>query len=418
MNSVLKFARLGLAVLLIAMSALWSIAQDSEGEDATYQLMVDSIEASFVYQTGTIDLENGLATLVVPDGYRFLGSIQSAYVLEELWGNPPDPVIGLLFPRDVTPLGDRFTYVVSIQFSEEGYIDDEDAKDLDYDELLEGMIQDFEDVNNDRIAQGYGSMVLVGWASPPFYDAENKKLHWAKELVFDESETHTLNYNIRILGRRGYIELNVIGDLDRLSMVQRNVPDFLNSVEFNEGHTYAEFDPDIDEIAAYGICGLIAGKVLMKVGLLAGLLKFWKIILVGLVAFGAVIKKFFFGAKRDDDDEDRSKKKTLYRPDKDEESEPLAAAAEDVEQAVEVESEDQIETEKEELEVEEYVSLAEEENGAEEVVLPEDEPEVEVELEQESEIEPEPEPKPEEPDPEADREVTDADFGEDTKDKE
>ena len=89
-------------------------------------------------------------------------------------------------------------------------------------------------------------------------------------------------------------------------------------MEFNEGNTYADFDPDIDEIAAYGIGGLIAGKVLAKVGLLAGLLKFvkvigiglakfWKPIAIGLVALAAGLKKFFFKSEPD-------AKKKLFNP--------------------------------------------------------------------------------------------------------
>ena len=43
--------------------------------------------------------------------------------------------------------------------------------------------------------------------------------------------------------------------------------------------TYSEFNPDIDTVAAYGIGGLIAGKVLAKAGVLAAglvlLKKFW-----------------------------------------------------------------------------------------------------------------------------------------------
>mgnify|MGYP006187194151 CR=1 FL=1 len=185
----------------------------SSSDDDRYRHIIDSIEASFEYRMGTIDLQNGLATLDVPDGYRFMNSEQSEFVLSQLWGNPPSEVIGMLLPRGITPMSDDFTYVVSITYSEEGYINDADAKDLDYDELLETMQQDVLDNSSARLAAGYGSMKLIGWASPPFYDDGNKKLHWAKELRFSESETNTLNYNIRILGRRGYLNLNAIGDM-------------------------------------------------------------------------------------------------------------------------------------------------------------------------------------------------------------
>ena len=315
-----------------------------------YQAERDSAEASFNYSTGVIDLQNGLATLTVPSGYRFLGSEQSAYVLADLWGNPPTDVIGMLFPDGIRPTQDSgFTYAVGITYSEEGFIDDEDAQDLDYDELLEEMQQDILDNNSARIRAGYGSLELVGWGSPPFYDAANKKLHWAKELKFDGSETNTLNYNIRILGRRGYLELNVIGDIDVLPLVKNDVNRILASVEFNEGNTYADFDPDIDAIAAYGIGGLIAGKVLLKLGFLAKfaiffkgiglfLVKAWKPIAIGVAAAAAGIKKFFFKSDKD------KKKKKLFNPQeeyerKQQEQAEAAAAEEAVDSPEEVEEE-------------------------------------------------------------------------------
>ena len=56
--------------------------------------------------------------------------------------------------------------------------------------------------------------------------------------------------------------------------------------------------PDVDEVAAWTIGGLVAGKILVKAGLLAGLLKFWKLIAIGLVGASTFIWKFIRGKKR------------------------------------------------------------------------------------------------------------------------
>ncbi|MBL4623729.1 MAG: DUF2167 domain-containing protein, partial [Flavobacteriales bacterium] len=275
------------------------------------QRLSDSVNRSFNYQIGTIDLQEGLAELNTPNGYKFIGAEEGEYVLTSLWGNPPTEVLGMMFPKNTYPSGDEFTYAVIITYSEEGYIDDEDAKDLDYDELLESMQEDALSTNDQRIQAGYPTVELVGWAAEPYYDEVNKKLYWAKELKFGDSEENTLNYNIRVLGRRGYLNLNLIGGLDVLHLVEKDVEKILASVEFNQGNTYADFDPEIDEIAAYGIGGLIAGKVLLKVGLLAGLLKFlkvigvallkfWKPIAIGVAALGAALKKYVFGKKEEE----------------------------------------------------------------------------------------------------------------------
>ena len=184
-----------------------------------------------------------------------------------------------------------------MSYEEEGYIEDEDAEDLDYDDLLEEMQSDAQLGNEQRTTLGYPTIDLVGWAASPFYDNENHKLHWAKELKFEGDETNTLNYNIRVLGRKGYLTLNVIGDMEVLSDVQQNLDPILASTTFNSGHRYSDFNPDIDTVAAYGIGGLIAGKVLAKAGFFAVLLKFWKFIAIGAVALFAGFKKKVFGSK-------------------------------------------------------------------------------------------------------------------------
>ncbi|MEL6717681.1 MAG: DUF2167 domain-containing protein [Bacteroidota bacterium] len=264
---------------------------------ALYNAYVDSVASTFQYDTGTVQLDNKLATLEIPEGFKYLSGENSEIVLTDFWGNPPsdEPSLGMLFPVDSGP-NDDYGYAINITYSEEGYIEDEDAKDIDYDELIESMREGEDEVNEMRMAQGYESIHLVGWASPPFYDEVNKKLHWAKELKFGEIEENTLNYNIRVLGRRGYLNLNVIGEMSVLPDVKANIDNILPSVTFNEGHRYADFNPSLDKVAAYGIGGLIAGKVLSKTGILAGigifLAKMWKLILIVVVAIGAGIKRF------------------------------------------------------------------------------------------------------------------------------
>ena len=254
----------------------------------------DSIESSLKWQTGKVDLSNGLATLNVPEGYKYLDPKQSAYVLTDLWGNPPGPTLGMLFPDSTGPLS-NFTYAIEISYNEDGHVDDEDANDIDYAEMLVELQKDANAANLERKKQGYPTVALLGWASAPYYDATSKKLHWAKELKFEGTEVNTLNYNICVLGREGMLMMNVISDMPYLPLIKKDMNQFLGSVEFNKGNTYAEFDPDIDKVAAYGIGALVAGKVLGKVGLWAVIAKFGKVIVIGLIAIGSMFGKRILG---------------------------------------------------------------------------------------------------------------------------
>ena len=58
--------------------------------------VTDSINATFTYEYGRIDLADGKASLQVPSGFKYLDPEQSAYVLTDLWGNPPSETLGLL----------------------------------------------------------------------------------------------------------------------------------------------------------------------------------------------------------------------------------------------------------------------------------------------------------------------------------
>jgi uncharacterized membrane-anchored protein len=138
------------------------------------------------------------------------------------------------------------------------------------------MKEDTQDNNTWRKENGYEDISLIGWAEPPHYDAATKELYWAKQLHFDGSPADTLNYDIRELGRKGVLIVSFIADMGQLGEVQAAAPDIRKMVDFTEGNRYADFKPGLDTVAAVGIGGLIAGKVVAKTGLLLLLLAFLK----------------------------------------------------------------------------------------------------------------------------------------------
>ncbi len=272
-----------------------TVEQEMTEED--YAAAIAEIESALVfYRDTTIDLGDGVATLNVPEGFKYLDPEQSEYVLTDLWGNPPQPTMGMLFKEEAHILGDE-SWAFEISYDEMGYVEDDEASSIDYDDLADDIRESNEESNPERIELGYDPITFIGWAERPSYDEEKNKLYWAKELKFGDMEEHTLNYEIRALGRKGVLVVNGIATVDQLNEVKENAPNIIKSVAFNSGYTYAEFNPDIDEIAAVGIGGLIAGKVLAKAGFFALLAKFWKVILIGIAGAGAFLKRFFFGSK-------------------------------------------------------------------------------------------------------------------------
>lgn len=277
--------------LSLAPSALMAQRELRELESLT----PGEIVARLGWQSGEISLRGGLATLRVPEAFRFLGPSDTRLVLENLWGNPPDESpLGMLFPADRGPL-DSANWAVLVTYEEDGYVQDDDAAELDYGKLLKEMQESTRDENPAREKAGYPPVELLGWAEPPHYDSAAHKVYWAKELQFGGEESRTLNYDVRILGRRGVLVFTAISGMSELAAVDSGMVAVMDLVEFNEGHRYADFIPGTDQVAAYGIGALVAGKVAAKVGLfkvlLAALAAGKKFVIVGAAALVAFVRR-------------------------------------------------------------------------------------------------------------------------------
>lgn len=301
--------RLLILTLCLAVSSQTSFAQATDSIELRKQEMLaflDSADKTIAYQTGDVKVQD-FAVVTVPAGYKFIPDSTARWIVTSLWENPADAassVVGMLVPKDYALTNfDAWAFVMS--WDESGYVKDKDANDIDYDDMLK-EIQDGEKENNtERTAAGYSTIHLVGWASKPFYDGDNKVLHWAKELEFDGEGEHTLNYDVRILGRKGVLSMNAVGSMDQLADIKQHIPEIVHIARFTDGNRYTDFDPGVDKVAAYTIGGLVAGKLLAKAGLIALLLKNIKLVALALFGiFAAGRKKIarLFSKKKEDDE--------------------------------------------------------------------------------------------------------------------
>jgi uncharacterized membrane-anchored protein len=284
------------ALLALASSAL--DAQDTVTTAVTTPAdsVMRQFEAALKWETGTVKVKSGLATIALPPRARFLGATDAERVLTKAWGNPPDPdVLGMIFPDSMGPFSEN-SWAIVITSSDDGYVKDDEAATLDYDKLLTQMQQSTEEGNASRKKEGFAEVHLLGWAEPPHYDRDAHKLYWAKRLQFSGEKTPTLNYDIRILGRRGVLVLSAIAGMGDLDAVKAGMPSMLAAVNFSDGNRYADFNPSSgDKVAAYGIAALIAGGVAAKAGmfkvLIGLLLAAKKFLVLAAVGFFAWIKK-------------------------------------------------------------------------------------------------------------------------------
>jgi uncharacterized membrane-anchored protein len=264
-----------------------------------YERLLDSVDRTMKYETGKVSLPGGIAELNVPGGFKYLNKEQSNFILTDIWGNPPQQgVLGMIFPAN-SRLASDSTYAFVITFDEMGYVKDKDANDVNYDDLLKEMKKEETSVNAKRATMGYEPIHIIGWAQKPFYDNTNKVLHWAKEMKFGTSEENTLNYDIRILGRKGVLSLNAVGSMFVLPSVKKDIDKVLTMASFTAGNRYQDFDSKSDNVAAWTVGGLVAGKIIAK----AGGFKLLKVIILAIVAAIGAAWKWITGRRKKKEDE-------------------------------------------------------------------------------------------------------------------
>lgn len=292
-----------------------STVASAEG-DSLSSVLLDYIKKitsdSIMGQTGSIHIPEGNATLQVPKGLVFIDAKQTSHLLVDYWKNEEDEDILGAFISDTANIFYNVDIAYLVSFNKDGYIKDDDAEDIDYDDLLKDIQESIKETNKERKELTGCEYDLAGWADTPHYDKDKKVLHWAKILnvYTDEDTASNLNYDIRILGKEGYCTLQAVCDLDDLNKVKDMSNALVNSVVFDEGYAYKDFDPTKDRISEWGIKGLIAGGLLAKTGILAKLglffAKFAKIIILAVVAAAGAIAKLFGKKKGNNEAEENN----------------------------------------------------------------------------------------------------------------
>jgi uncharacterized membrane-anchored protein len=228
------------------------------------------------------------AQIEVPAGYIFLDG-KSTRALMKASGEPTSgQELGFLRPTNAH-------WSVLFEFSNIGYVKDDDKDKLDADKLLASIKRGTAEANKERVRAGNSPLEIVGWEVPPKYDATTHNLEWAIRATSEGRPI--LNYNTRLLGRKGVMEVVLIVEPDALAETLPTFKQLLVGYSFQSGNTYAEYRQG-DKVAKYGLAALVVGGAAVgaaKLGLFTGLLVFlkkgWKLVVIGLAAAAAFLKK-------------------------------------------------------------------------------------------------------------------------------
>lgn len=288
-----KLGRL-LALAVLTTVAAWPAAEtpEGDGEDARSAFL-----AQFEWVKGPGKAKVGtVAEVQVPAGHMYTGA-KGAQALLQAMGNPTDgSEMGFFAPTSMV-------WFVVFEWSDVGYVKDDDKDKLDGDKMLASIREGNESANEWRRENGQAELRVTGWSVPPRYNEETHNLEWA---IKGESEGEpVVNYNVRMLGRKGVMSAVLLVDPAKMEAVLPEYRAMLADYRFVQGQAYAEYRQG-DKLAKYGLAALVVGGAAAgaaKLGLFAWLAVFlkkgWKLLVVVVAAVAAGVRKLFWGRRTD-----------------------------------------------------------------------------------------------------------------------
>jgi uncharacterized membrane-anchored protein len=229
------------------------------------------------------------ATLQVPADYLFLDPDDAAK-LRTLEHNVGGGTQYFLAPADGH-------WQVWFTYLDDGYVKDKES--IDAAALFKNIEENTAAANAERRKRGWDEMQVLGWQTPPHYDAQTNRLEWAVQGKDVRTNETVVNFNTRLLGRGGVMSATLITAPDQLTGAITDFAATLKGFEYLPGQRYAEYRPG-DKVAKYGLAALITGgaaAIAVKTGLwkvvLGALVAGWKFIVAGVVAvFGGLMRRF------------------------------------------------------------------------------------------------------------------------------
>lgn len=289
---MLRHARRACLLALLSLAILRPAAADLTPA-ARQELQAANQAAMAALQKGPQDIKLiDQAVLKLPEGYGFIPKPQADRLMQAL-GNSTDPDrLGLVIPLD-----DR-DWLIDLEYQKSGYIKDDDAKHWKVDELLQNIKDGTEEANKQRADMGFPELEIIGWVQQPEYTESSHQLIWSIQGRDKGAQpgNDNINYNTYVLGREGYISMDLITNLASVQQYSADARTLLGDLGFVSGKRYQDFQPSSDKVAEYGLAALVGGIAIKKLGLFAlaaaFFVKIWKLILIGFFAVSAAVRKF------------------------------------------------------------------------------------------------------------------------------
>lgn len=265
-------------------------AQDEEAAEAAQPFVPPLPGVKWTMGPGKGDLGN--AQIDIPEGFAFTGRDGTKAFLEATENPVGTTERGTMWR--IPPVGTTNSWFVIFEYEDSGHVKDDDKDDIDADALLKSLQEGTEASNEERRQRGWSTIKVTGWHVTPHYDEASHHVEWATKAVDEQTNSMSINHNVRILGRTGITSAVLVAGEDELATATPEFKKTLGGFTYNAGDKYGDYKQG-DKLAAYGIAGLVLGgavAVAAKSGLLAKLIK---PLILGVAVIGGAIAKFFRG---------------------------------------------------------------------------------------------------------------------------
>jgi uncharacterized membrane-anchored protein len=271
----------------LALAASPARAADAAADAPAENSLAAKVAAlKWIKGPATLDMA-GNSTLRLPEGFVYLDA-KNTEQFETLTENLGDGREVLVAPEDLS-------WSAFLEFDDGGYVKDDEK--IDAPALLKSLQESNEEGNEERQKRGWAALHLTGWASPPAYNKETRRLEWA--TIIASGNGQSVNFFTKVLGRRGHTSIVMVASPAELADAQKVLNGVLDGYEFKSGDRYTEWQPG-DKVAEYGLAALVLGGAAAVAtkkgfwGLLAGFFAAaWKAIAAVAVGAMAWLRKVF-----------------------------------------------------------------------------------------------------------------------------
>ena len=236
------------ALILLILSAGISRAELSESAKA-------EIEAMHWFQAPGYPLRDSKSSIGNLKGFQLLAGVEGRRFRDLVDGR-----------SDPQQEADVFNLQTNSELVYEwfplGYVTSVDWSDVDADALLSQMRAADAEANKIRLSKGLTTFTTQGWRSKPNLNRDTNTVSWSITGVDDKGGT-LINSVALKLGRYGFEKIvwvydsSLIGDKDDLLFAT-------NNHLFDAGSRYSDDVASTDRSAEYGVAGLVAGALGVK----------------------------------------------------------------------------------------------------------------------------------------------------------